>query len=73
MEAVHKFDPEAANSASNSASVNGQDNNLLALEVGDRLVVLDKFSEAHGWWKACDLAHRTGYIPKSYVKPVPFD
>ena len=36
VEAQHKFDPEAQ-------SPNGTENNLLALEIGDRVVVIDKF------------------------------
>ena len=63
VEAQHKFDPEAQ-------SPNGTENNLLALEIGDRVVVIDKFSENTGWWKAYDATHRIGYIPKSYVRPL---
>ena len=50
VEAQHKFDPEAQ-------SPNGTENNLLALEIGDRVVVIDKFSENTGWWKAYDATH----------------
>ena len=63
VEAQHKFDPEAQ-------SPNGNESNLLALDIGDRVVVLEKFSENQGWWKACDATHRIGYIPKSYVRAI---
>lgn len=67
VEAMHKFDPEASSPSLNGAS----ENNLLALEIGDQLIVLDKFAESHGWWKACDVnTHRIGYIPKCYVTPI---
>lgn len=64
VEAIHKFDPEASSPQTHN------DNNLLPLELGDRVVVIDKFSENQGWWKACDAHFKTGYIPKSYVKAV---
>ena len=50
---------------------NGNKSNLLALDIGDRVVVLEKFSENQGWWKACDATHWIGYIPKSYVRVLP--
>ena len=61
VEAMHRFDPEAS-------SPNGNENNLLPLEIGDQLIVLDRYSGRHGWWKAFDANHRIGYIPKSYVQ-----
>lgn len=63
VETVHKFDPEAS-------SPNSAEKNLLALEVGERVVILDKLSETQGWWKAYNSMHRIGYIPKSFVKIV---
>ena len=60
VEVMHRFDPEAS-------SPDGNENNLLPLEIGDRLIVLDRYSGGHGWWKACDSNQRIGYIPKSYV------
>ena len=64
VEAQHKFDPEA------QSPNGGNENNLLALDIGDRVIVLDKLSENQGWWKACDATNRIGYIPKSYVRPL---
>ena len=63
VQAVHKFDPEAT-------SPNTNEKNLLPLEIGDKLIVLDKLSESQGWWKACDATQRIGYIPQNFVQVV---
>ena len=61
VEAIHPFDPEAS-------SPNNAEKNLLPLQIGERVVILDKLSETQGWWKACNGLHRIGYVPKSFVK-----
>jgi hypothetical protein len=63
VEAIHAYDPEA----SSPTNVTNQERNLLPLEIGERVVIIDKVSECQGWWKACNAFHRIGYIPKSFV------
>ena len=57
-EAVHKFEVEASSP---------KETNCLPLEIGERIVILDKLSESQGWWKAYNAAHCIGYIPKNFV------
>ena len=45
------------------------DRNLLPLNIGDRVAVLDQTEQGHGWIKAFN-GNRIGYIPKDFVGPL---
>ena len=60
VEAIHSFDPEAS-------SPNSGEKNLLPLQVGEKVVILDKLSETQGWWKACNKLHRIGSVSYTHL------
>ena len=64
VEAIHPYDPEASSPSSQL------EKNLLPLNVGERVTVIDKSAEGQGWWKAVNGYNWIGYIPKSFVTPV---
>ena len=63
-EAIHKYEVEP-----NSP----KETNCLPLEIGERIVILDKLSESQGWWKAINQLNCIGYIPKNFVSIVNVD
>ena len=60
MQVLYQYNPAPA------------DKNLLPLNPGDRVTILDMTGEEHGWIKAYN-GSRIGYIPKGFVAPIDED
>lgn len=43
--------------------------NLLPLMTGDKVIILDRTGEEHGWLKAYN-GTKIGYVPKGFVAPL---
>lgn len=59
---------QAQHAFSGNGNENGvEEKNTLPLHLGERVTVVDKSGDGHGWWKACNARNRLGYIPKDFV------